>query len=102
MARTSTFLLVYVLPAILLVGVVLAVWGVKLPWYVLWIGVPLALFCLMMLVGAIVHAREEAILRQREVSGAERTLPAAPAPESHQDKPQIEQPARLSPGPDKE
>src|SRR2546425_666224 len=97
MSRTSSVLLVSVLPSVLLVGLVLAVWGIHVPWYVLLIGVPVVLFGLMMLVGSIALAREEAALHRQAIQGARGAPPELPGPRSPTEKPEGEPPAQHGP-----
>ena len=59
MQRTSALLLVYVLPALVLLGLLLAALGIMLPWYAYLFGVPAVLLCLILGVGSVALAQEE-------------------------------------------
>ena len=66
MRHTNSILLIYGIPTVLLTGVVLAAFGIVIPWYVLGPGSVVVAFALTLIVGAIALSREKPVADQKE------------------------------------
>jgi hypothetical protein len=71
MSRTTSILLVYGLPALILVGVALSAFGVTIPWYVLVIIFPIIVFGAVVLIGSLALAREKRPARRDTETGVD-------------------------------
>jgi tetratricopeptide (TPR) repeat protein len=71
MARTHYILFVYLLPALICLGLLLATFGIRVPWFLAVIAFPLVGLGLTLVVGTIALARENARLRDHSVPESE-------------------------------
>lgn len=73
MYRSQAILYILVVPAFVLVGLLLGVAGIHLPWYVFVFGVPLVVMSAMLSIGALALARENQLPAPTEVEALGRS-----------------------------